>query len=98
MICGINGCPRTYGNYYSYRKHILRKHRDFGLTSLSDVSLQTLTDNGMSENGELLIQREEENAEDELPLNNDHDRELLKMCLVHFKEQGSTKHITTSFE
>ena len=30
VVCGINGCPRTYTNYYSYRKHIRRKHSDFG--------------------------------------------------------------------
>ena len=26
ITCGINGCVRTYHNYYSFRKHLLRSH------------------------------------------------------------------------
>ena len=27
VVCGILGCPRTYRNYFSYKKHMYRKHR-----------------------------------------------------------------------
>lgn len=26
IVCGINGCPRTYTIYHSFRKHLRRKH------------------------------------------------------------------------
>ena len=26
ITCGVDGCPRTYTSYRSYRKHILKKH------------------------------------------------------------------------
>lgn len=26
VVCGIHGCPRTYTNYHSFRKHLRRKH------------------------------------------------------------------------
>ena len=26
VVCGIQECPRTYTNYYSFRKHLRRKH------------------------------------------------------------------------
>ena len=27
-ICGIEECPRTYTNFYSFKKHLYRKHRE----------------------------------------------------------------------
>ena len=29
LVCGINGCPRTYKNYYSFRKHLRRRHAEY---------------------------------------------------------------------
>ena len=26
VVCGIQGCPRTYKNYHSFLKHLRRKH------------------------------------------------------------------------
>ena len=26
-VCGIEGCPRTYRNFFSFRKHVYRHHR-----------------------------------------------------------------------
>lgn len=26
LDCGIEGCTRSYDNYYSYRKHLRKKH------------------------------------------------------------------------
>lgn len=28
IVCGINDCPRSYKNFLSYKKHIIRKHLD----------------------------------------------------------------------
>lgn len=28
VTCGIEGCPRTYSNFHSYKKHLYKKHRD----------------------------------------------------------------------
>ena len=28
VTCGIQGCPRTYSNYHSYKKHMYQKHRE----------------------------------------------------------------------
>ena len=28
IVCGIQGCPRTYKNYHSFRKHLRRHHPD----------------------------------------------------------------------
>ena len=27
-VCGIHGCTRTYSNFFSFKKHAYRKHRD----------------------------------------------------------------------
>lgn len=27
-VCGIQGCSRTYSNFFSFKKHIYRKHRE----------------------------------------------------------------------
>ena len=28
VICGVQGCPRSYSNYHSYKKHMYQKHRE----------------------------------------------------------------------
>ena len=28
VICGLQGCSRSYKNYHSYKKHMYKKHRD----------------------------------------------------------------------
>lgn len=27
VVCGLDGCPRTYKNYHGYKKHLYRKHK-----------------------------------------------------------------------
>ena len=27
IVCGISGCPRTYNNFLSYKKHVYKKHK-----------------------------------------------------------------------
>ena len=28
VTCGLGGCPRSYKNYHSYKKHLYKQHRD----------------------------------------------------------------------
>jgi len=28
VTCGLQGCPRTYTNFHSYKKHMYSRHRD----------------------------------------------------------------------
>lgn len=28
IVCGLNGCPRSYRNFHSYKKHMFQRHRD----------------------------------------------------------------------
>ena len=28
VTCGIDGCPKTYDNFHSYRKHLYNQHND----------------------------------------------------------------------
>lgn len=29
VVCGIAGCARSFTNFYSFKKHLYRKHRDY---------------------------------------------------------------------
>lgn len=42
-ICGIEECPRTYTNFFSFKKHLYRKHRDT-LCLMSLPEEQTILD------------------------------------------------------
>ena len=45
LSCGIQGCPRTYQNYYSFRKHSQRRHQDCLVSKpFSNPSLEFSTD------------------------------------------------------
>ena len=28
ITCGLEGCPRSYANFHSYKKHMYKNHRD----------------------------------------------------------------------
>ena len=36
--CGIHHCPQTYTNFFSFRSHVYRKHRDFAETDTGQMS------------------------------------------------------------
>ena len=38
IVCGINGCPRTYTKFNSYKKHLTRKHLDVYDPRMSRIS------------------------------------------------------------
>lgn len=44
VLCGIQGCPRTYTNYHSFRKHLRRKHICF-VSENVDIGTQILDTN-----------------------------------------------------
>lgn len=46
LVCGINGCPRTYKNFHSFRKHLRRRHAQTLDTTESAAS--EVTSNGGS--------------------------------------------------
>lgn len=37
LCCGINGCPRTYNNFHSFRQHFRRKHIDLDMEEYYDL-------------------------------------------------------------
>ncbi len=38
VVCGVDGCPKAYSNYHSFRKHLRRKHSEFILTSRPSIT------------------------------------------------------------
>lgn len=53
VCCGVQGCPRTYHNFHSYKNHMYKKHRDVldDVGSTSTLPLQSncgSTDNRIS--------------------------------------------------
>ena len=44
LVCGINGCPRTYQNYNSFRKHLRRRHAKYLVTSGCEAPSETSTE------------------------------------------------------
>ena len=51
VTCGIDGCPRTYGNFHSYKKHMFLKHREemeVG-TSTREVVDQSIEEDGCND-------------------------------------------------
>ena len=52
VVCGIDGCPRTYLNYHSFRRHIKQKHPfacDVCELSSNVTDMQTIGDENGSE-------------------------------------------------
>ena len=41
LVCGIDGCPRTYKNYHSFRKHLQRTHPTSFVDADSERELET---------------------------------------------------------
>ena len=42
VLCGINGCSKTYRNCISFKNHIKRKHADLLLAGTEKVKLQNI--------------------------------------------------------
>ena len=62
--CGVNGCPRTYQNFYSFKKHLYRKHRDTLQGGMSGRNV-SVSNNDSDMELELLETRE---SEEETPV------------------------------
>ena len=47
ITCGIVGCPRTYGNFHSYKKHMFQKHREIMEVSTTSITTsETVQESG----------------------------------------------------
>ena len=45
VSCGIGGCSRTYSNFYSFKKHLYRKHREhLDIATVSSATVTSLSD------------------------------------------------------
>jgi len=44
VVCGIGGCVRSYNNYYSFKKHVYRKHRDYLDNSITSVITENVSE------------------------------------------------------
>lgn len=61
ICCGIEGCPRTYSNFYSFKKHLYRKHRcNLEMDAFESNPLSDNTDDNQVEFEELEIPYDEE--------------------------------------
>ena len=59
ITCGIQGCTRTYTNFYSFKKHLYWKHRDsltMSTVEREDISITDFEDYAGGSNEELCIQ------------------------------------------
>ena len=52
IVCGIDGCPRTYRNYHSYRKHLRGPHHRWSVLSEESTSNDTIS------SGEVCLEEE----------------------------------------
>ena len=41
VTCGVDGCPKTFTKYNSFRKHILRHHRVLSLKSTNQLKFMS---------------------------------------------------------
>ena len=57
ITCGINGCVRTYQNYYSFRKHLNRAHH--GDASASVDNTDSVVDHVLIDEPEVDVVRKE---------------------------------------
>ena len=87
VVCGINGCPRTYTNYYSYRKHIWPKHSNFGGNLDVSSNLDEFPQDAVT-------MSDTETGREMLPFDSD---SLKRSAVIHFEKQ-SVKHITASYQ
>lgn len=82
VLCGIEGCSKTYKNYYSFRNHLIRKH---------DVTWEVIdktdeaNENQDEENG-LMI--DSDAAEDEDYQYAENTRKQNALCLLQLKDKG----------
>ena len=79
VSCGIQGCPRTYKNYYSFRKHLQRRHQDCLVSKpFSNPSLGLSTDcvDGMTDLQQLGMTNKEDTPESQVNITKNHNPAL----------------------
>ena len=89
VLCGVEGCAKTFRNFLSFKNHLIRKHNILARNDEVPPALENPDDDEIDErvnNG-----REDEQLE-ENPFNlNEEQAKLLRtnaLCLLKFKEKG----------
>ena len=96
LLCGVNGCARTYKRYYSFRNHIVQKHADLLDKECTDINRDANIEGAATDI-----------HDQELECDANHDihgnigceafdltqgkNDLLRssaICLLHFKDKG----------
>lgn len=87
VVCGLNGCAKTYKNFWSFRNHLIRKHgivtAKEGIEGNRQDLIQDHNEDGVI--NEIGVQIEAEGQED----NFDREIDLSKtnaLCTLKFKE------------
>ena len=93
VLCGLDGCPRTYKRFLSFRNHLIRKH-NFKLTDEDQrVGIVAREHAQEADNFERLDAALGEDVP-ELPVNEDciQSKQIIKesnaLCLLGFKDKG----------
>lgn len=90
--CGLDGCPRSYTNYHSYKKHLYIKHRE-RIHSKPDQPDQSLPETQADSEPELDMN--DSSAEEDMGTSTmvDHTRQsallLLKTTAIHKSSKAS---------
>ena len=87
VVCGLNGCAKTYKNFWSFRNHLIRKHGIVTAKEGIGGNRQDLNQDHNEEDviNEIGVQIEAEGQED----NFDREIDLSKtnaLCILKFKE------------
>ena len=85
VLCGVDGCARTYTNFLSFRNHVVRKHGQL-LFEIDDNDLDNQPNVACEEiPGEL----DENNLQETDDISSEERRKRAHaLCLLKFKEEG----------
>lgn len=80
ITCGISGCPRTYKNFHSYKKHMFQKHREVmevgpGSTECASEPME-----------------DEFNCDSDVPAISASSSLLVRLCMLSFTLHGLMSH------
>lgn len=85
VLCGLDGCPRTYRRFVSFRNHLIRKHnfefRDDEARGQPDLNCLNEDDDPCGEN-------HHDNMPEANALAQDSQQRQNALCLLGFKDKG----------
>ena len=90
VMCGINGCTRTYRNYHSFRKHLRRCH--------CNVSIEDSEDPNTRDDGDCIEEMSQSSSEIEsIDQSRKYALFLLKAKEIHKISQTALDELTSEF-